>query len=1037
MVSTSRTAFSKLQSTLGPHFPAGCGLSLDDFMDVESVLSLAVHVSGEGAIAAQAVHLLMDYPLIAPEFFGPKEHLMQLARRHLIDIASAMAWRRLLDAYLADAFSPIRAFDVVDDAITVRANPFGGAGRADVYIERLLEPFEPHRSCKFAKPGGKYSYPVASKGQVAPQSYERIRHVRIPSNVPAAERSPDDSSRKQVRNPISVDLSEFERAAEELSAATGRDHYAQQVEKICALGLLRHPQGAGAEPAGALVLDRVTNLVGLVGSGKSVIADVLTFYLAKRGYRVAVLLNSTSEVLDKVSLFKSSGISSSPLISQRERINRLNEIADRSSVMLLDEMVSRYVETPCIIDGLSCSEENACDYSDTPCHKLRSTGKRRYTCPYWDVCPSQAMAREALTSSVVVTTPAGFAHMTVGVQRKPFFEVVLERFDVVLFDEADRVQVQLDSAFSPVLSFQELVRAAADPTAEAMKRPADEKMRDLNEENYLDQLLYCEPTAKALLKAVRGEEVSSWQIVHDEAFTSVSLLADLRDQGLPEMLADDVERLISSYFYESERRDEAQGQDPLDLLMSAIATSCMGVDDALHMRNLDAYLAARGLSSLDSLLRMRLSFLLKVMRFDAYLRELARASDLALSKNEKVDELRSFLQFTFRRQQRYLPSALIGNLFGFRLDGNDLKLFRQVAFGRAMMTSLPWLDTDPEGSPLGPHALLLSGSSWEPGCLQFHVNKPVDYLLFTEQWKIDKLSSTVVRDLGLEQRVSGSGVSKRQSNLSAVLSQLGEVISEELARPGSGKALVVVNSYAEAEQARRDLEAALRSAGCGEQVAFLAKSREAGQPESELVLRSQVHRFAAHPARVLVAPALAVERGFNIVDDDGNAAFTALVFAVRPMSRPREMDLRHRKLNGILEREAKKLPTDSGSFSYEIRKASWKWWKILERDEMCPLGALRNLGRHVFVDDIVATLLSIVVQLFGRMARFSDRDWCPPRIYFADGAFHGREQAGSFDTLTELYRYMKHLMEDEAEPSVARALYGPLYKALGKGLGYE
>ena len=52
--------------------------------------------------------------------------------------------------------------------------------------------------------------------------------------------------------------------------------------------------------------------------------------------------------------------------------------------------------------------------------------------------------------------------------------------------------------------------------------------------------------------------------------------------------------------------------------------------------------------------------------------------------------------------------------------------------------------------------LLLSGSSWEPGCLQYHVNKPVDYLLEAEPWKAAKLATSVVRDLGIEQKVSGS-----------------------------------------------------------------------------------------------------------------------------------------------------------------------------------------------------------------------------------------------------------------------------------------
>ena len=134
------------------------------------------------------------------------------------------------------------------------------------------------------------------------------------------------------------------------------------------------------------------------------------------------------------------------------------------------------------------------------------------------------MARESLTSDVVVTTPTGFATMIVGRERKAFFEEALQQFDVVLFDEADRVQAQLDGCFAPSMSFQELIRNAADPTAVAMKRRPDDNMRDFNEELFYDLRQKSEPVAKALLKSVRDDRVAKWRIVKDEAFTSLSLL---------------------------------------------------------------------------------------------------------------------------------------------------------------------------------------------------------------------------------------------------------------------------------------------------------------------------------------------------------------------------------------------------------------------------------------------------------------------------------------------------------------------------------
>ena len=103
--------------------------------------------------------------------------------------------------------------------------------------------------------------------------------------------------------------------------------------------------------------------------------------------------------------------------------------------------------------------------------------------------------------------------MIVGRERKAFFEEALQQFDVVLFDEADRVQAQLDGCFAPSMSFQELIRNAADPTAVAMKRRPDDKMRDFNEELFYDLRQKSEPVAKALLKSVRDDRVAKWRIV--------------------------------------------------------------------------------------------------------------------------------------------------------------------------------------------------------------------------------------------------------------------------------------------------------------------------------------------------------------------------------------------------------------------------------------------------------------------------------------------------------------------------------------------
>lgn len=1030
---TAQEGFDQLKRNLEVRYPEDSDLSLDEFLNVESLLALAVRVCGPGADPRKADRLLSNYQLIRPETIGADGHLMQMARRHLFSLASSTAWRRLLGLYERAEYERYRFFDIADGGMALREHPLTGIDRMPIYIDRLLGDVKLSHKNVVARPKGRYSYTCKPEATGDTTVTGSIRWVTIPDAVPPQTGKIDDIPRKSRRPPIDITLDELISTADEVGEKTGKTHYAAVLRRVKDQGLLKRARGGSTSVADGLRLDEVVSLVGLVGAGKSVLANMLIVCLAKRGLRAVSLLNSVSDVMESVVLLREAGISASPLVSRGRRIERLDEFFDHDDSMLLDHSASKYLETACIMDGLSSSDPEACGYGSTPCRGLRSKKGGANSCPYWDVCPSQAMARESLTSDVVVTTPTGFATMIVGRERKAFFEEALQQFDVVLFDEADRVQAQLDGCFAPSMSFQELIRNAADPTAVAMKRRPDDKMRDFNEELFYDLRQKSEPVAKALLKSVRDDRVAKWRIVKDEAFTSLSLLNDLLEQGLPKQVYEDADKLINPYRFEIAKKSLDGGDAALNKPSQAVATSCEGIDDDTHSYSLNEYLAACGCSELPDELRTRFSFALKVIRFDSYLRELASAQDLLSFKDDSVDELYNFLKFSYTRQQHYLPNSLIGNIFGMKLDGNDLRLFRQFAFGRAFMCSLPWLDTDPAGAALGPHVLLLSGSSWEPGCLQYHVNRPVDYLLEAEPWKAAKLSTSTVRDLGIEQNVSGSAAEMRSGNLGIVLSQTMATLRDELDAEGAGKALVIVNSYREAEDARDRIEQEFRRKGQAIKVAALVRNNH--DHREHFVPRSEVYKFCDHPAKVLVAPAMAIERGFNIVDRGGHAVFTSLIFSVRPMGTPHDLGGRYRKLNGLIEREVGDYPANPGEFATEVRASAWRTWKTMERDENLPMGAWRTMGRQFLVDDAISTLMVTIIQIFGRLARLADKERPAPHVYFADAAFRGGDGKLSFRTLEELGAYMERLMHDSDQPEVAKALYGPFYESFRKGIG--
>lgn len=96
---TAQEGFDQLKRNLEVRYPEDSDLSLNEFLNVESLLALAVRVCGPGADPRKADRLLSNYQLIRPETIGADGHLMQMARRHLFSLASSTAWRRLLGLY--------------------------------------------------------------------------------------------------------------------------------------------------------------------------------------------------------------------------------------------------------------------------------------------------------------------------------------------------------------------------------------------------------------------------------------------------------------------------------------------------------------------------------------------------------------------------------------------------------------------------------------------------------------------------------------------------------------------------------------------------------------------------------------------------------------------------------------------------------------------------------------------------------------------------------------------------------------------------
>lgn len=284
---TAQEGFDQLKRNLEVRYPEDSDLSLDEFLNVESLLALAVRVCGPGADPRKADRLLSNYQLIRPETIGADGHLMQMARRHLFSLASSTAWRRLLGLYERAEYERYRFFDIANGGMALREHPLTGIDRMPIYIDRLLGDVKLSHKNVVARPKGRYSYTCKPEATGDTTVTGSIRWVTIPDAVPPQTGKIDDIPRKSRRPPIDITLDELISTADEVGEKTGKTHYDAVLRRVKDQGLLKRARGGSTSVADGLRLDEVVSLVGLVGAGKSVLANMLIVCLAKRGLRIA------------------------------------------------------------------------------------------------------------------------------------------------------------------------------------------------------------------------------------------------------------------------------------------------------------------------------------------------------------------------------------------------------------------------------------------------------------------------------------------------------------------------------------------------------------------------------------------------------------------------------------------------------------------------------------------------------------------------------------------------------------------------------
>ena len=1004
-------------------------MPLSRFAAIEAVLHLLT-LNAPDADPTKAYLLFTQYQLIGTTVCTTMEHTLQRARHTLGYYRSQKYWQDDLRDYREPQYDVVRAFSfeelngAVSFSKTEGQYPYPYEERQKEWTRFWPECFEDSRTPSYAGAGTyRYVYPNVESGEVETVQI-KLDNDYVPPIQPIIPA-------KGYRVPISISLDELLNAAKEMSEICPGD----PCHMILKANILKQIVGASVKPCEELTIRVVVNIVGMVGAGKSTLIKVLAFWCHKNGYRIAIVVDTVAEVLNLQKYLSAFGVSTSPLIGRNERLKYINQVAQPNETCL-PAGFSQYLTPACLVDGMDTQHSAAIAFGKEPCYSLKK-GSKNHLCPYFDQCLGTKMLRECYTASVVLTTVAGFAASRVGRQRETFLESVMRDFDLVVFDESDRVQKTLDHFFMPETSFNNYIRECAEDCSAYMRLSSKRREENLAEQRYDEMQRQSVTVLSCLVKSLH-HELGTWKkIAHGDPFSALTLLEDLYREGSDYKIPHSVYKAIYDLIDMQDEENIRQST-----LWAVLESSCKSTDENFFNQMYRIWLDELGTdfprpqkSKVKRIQDARIKLILRLIYFDHFIRGLSDAYEASHETSYGQNELFGFLQTRFRQQQYFLPSALCGNLFGLKkTDDEDIILFRQFAFGRSLMKDLPYLRTDPQGKPAGPHVILLSGSSWAEGSYEYHVNRPVNYILEADSEKRAFLEKTRFFESGYPERISGASDDQRMAQLRSATQKAVELIVREYERK-AGKILLVVNSYAQAQEVQQTLEAALRNVNCSARVCRMVSDAISTPNDRGTVRRGEVSRFAKMSEEILIAPAMAIERGHNIVDEYGHSALSAVFFMVRPMAVPDDIQQKGSKLNGFVESHCKRGPHESlFTYNARIRQFAAQQWAKISKSKSFGLAELDAEERK----DVVATLFVLILQIFGRLARVTDVTKPEPHVYFIDGAFRGREnKQGDFDCLSELGRYLDALMTQKESREIAETLYAPFYKAYRKDIQYE
>ncbi|NER34209.1 MAG: hypothetical protein F6J93_09235 [Oscillatoria sp. SIO1A7] len=1091
----------RLSNALWKVWPSETDLNKTTFCDVELGLYLLSQLAPEAP--AKSLWVLLtgyQFPVTEAQNWSEEQrHMLGNARHILTQFRSEYSWEKAIRRYRQiNELEVLRGYDIDEKLEHFSAREVSICSeREEIYADTLSKPLKHRRkTIKWAE-AGSYECPDGK--------YRRT--VRIPEELVLPLPKGHNLEGKTQREAIAVSWEDLMETARWMDSLSG-DRWEQRLSRV-RLELF-DPDNDSLAPAETLTLDGLMHLIGMVSSGKSTLMDILAVWAAKQKLHVTIVVGDVVGALNRAKLFARLGISVAPILgaSNRERhTNRLHRTltAEEPLAQLEQEHIGfQWLSTACPLSELRSDVSVPFKMGKQPCLNLtaiadsdeensdganKSKTPKTYACPIYSACPFHQAQRDLVDASIWIATPASLVYPRVAPQINSeyirFAELVYRHSNLVIVDETDQVQVQLDSLFCPS---QKLFGSGGDSWLGQIQQQVVQQLNQQGRGQLADTDVNSWCQAHGMLQMAMNRiyalifkqepALDPW-IKQEQYFTDWLILSKLaiKLSGAPKDSRDNhsgyrkLMGLFESYIDDplgnrsksrlSELTQQAILKDTNDNLLGEDLKQWI-----VENKQADVSLTEEQLKEVI----LQLAFALLVAVLQSLINQLLRDWKYVESPLRLEGQSSMLFHSPPRDYEAIIPAAPMGNVLGFQYlkssdsKGGDLRFFKCMGVGRWLLLHLHELFAA-EGI-VGPHVLLLSGTSWAGTSPGYHVQVPVAGVLRSPEEELKAIEDSTFEfnpfydKEGRPISVSGAG-QRRVAALKEIL--------DKLAKPGGlggdsrlererdelpesrQRILLLVGSYDQAKVAQEHLEN-LRPDWRGQTVRLVPDDDEFESQwlgnESSLQ-RGIVHKFASTGAWILIAPLMAIERGHNILNEENKAAIGAAYFLVRPHPRPDDISYAIHSIarwaianyanTALLASKCEAgLPTIDGAGN-SFRDRAYRRWRYLLSLPMI-YSTLPNKDTNSDLKAVSWNQLVSIWQVIGRLIRGGS----PANVVFCDAAFARRtafqEDRGD-EPQTSLLVSIKQLLSPyfatdsescitERERELVRALYGPFYSAI-------